>query len=71
METKVFSLEGITGSFKGYTNGETWNGFECPYFELAVALFIMKAYNLSYAEHADDYHLKYIDGSFYEWVVVF
>lgn len=28
-----FSLDAYEGEmFEGYTRGETWNGFECPYF---------------------------------------
>jgi hypothetical protein len=36
----TFSLD--EKSYDGYTFGEKWNGFECPYFEKDVADQIMK-----------------------------
>ncbi|MEO8612971.1 MAG: hypothetical protein ABI690_34075 [Chloroflexota bacterium] len=33
-----FCIKGITNTqFQGYTDGDTWNGFACPYFERTVA----------------------------------
>lgn len=28
----IFSIENIDNTFEGYTYGETWNGWACPYF---------------------------------------
>ena len=40
----MFSL-GDENEFKGWTLGDTWNGFECPYFEEAEAERICDTYN--------------------------
>lgn len=29
--------------FHGYTNGDTWNGFACPYFEYDEAVRVLEA----------------------------
>lgn len=31
--------------YRGYTHGETWNGWECPYFTLDVATTIADRYS--------------------------
>lgn len=41
----IFSIDGV-GEFHGYTFGQTWNGFACPYFELSAALKIAESYPL-------------------------
>ena len=42
-EKGCYSLDPIQATFEGYTNGDTWNGFACPYFEKDVAESILKA----------------------------
>lgn len=43
-------MDGITDTkgeaveFKAWTNGETWNGWECPYFEKSEADRLVKAW---------------------------
>jgi len=37
-------------SYQGYTAGQTWNGFACPYFELQVAQEVAQAYVEMHAE---------------------
>jgi hypothetical protein len=32
-------------SFEGYTKGEIWNGWDCPYFTFEQAQKVLKAYN--------------------------
>lgn len=32
----VFQVDGLDGKFEGWTNGETWNGWETPSFEQDV-----------------------------------
>ncbi|HIG73777.1 MAG TPA: hypothetical protein EYQ24_04125 [Bacteroidetes bacterium] len=32
-----FTIDGLPGTYDGFTRGETWNGFAVPYFPLAVA----------------------------------
>lgn len=44
MQKKLFTLDGEK-SFVGFSNGETWNGFSCPYFELEECKKIMDAFN--------------------------
>ncbi|PAP74808.1 hypothetical protein B1759_16665 [Rubrivirga sp. SAORIC476] len=33
----VFALDGLPGTYQGFTRGESWNGFAVPYFLLPVA----------------------------------
>jgi len=44
MEKKLFTLDG-ENYFVGFSNGETWNDFECPYFELEECRKIMNTFN--------------------------
>lgn len=38
MEAATFSIDFIADKiFAGYTRGETWNGFSCPYFTFEQA----------------------------------
>ena len=32
-----FAVDGLPGTYEGFTRGETWNGFAVPYFPLAEA----------------------------------
>lgn len=32
-----FQIDGLPGTYEGFTRGETWNGFAVPYFPLAEA----------------------------------
>lgn len=41
--TSQFSLEGVDGPFKGWTNGQLWNGWERPHFELEEAQKLIAA----------------------------
>lgn len=48
MEMKVFAparfaMDALEGSFKGYTDGATWNGWACPYFVRSVAEQVLAA----------------------------
>ncbi len=44
LEKAVFVLDAFEGEeFEGYTQGETWNGFECPYFLFESAQRLMSA----------------------------
>jgi hypothetical protein len=39
-----FAIDSISNSsFEGYTNGETWNGWICPYFEKSEAEHVLQA----------------------------
>jgi hypothetical protein len=41
-----FTIDGLEdNSYEGYTEGQTWNGWQCPLFELDVALQIAKDLN--------------------------
>lgn len=33
----LFSIETVQGPYTGWTTGEVWNGWACPYFEIEVA----------------------------------
>ncbi|MDQ3257151.1 MAG: hypothetical protein M3R15_25215 [Acidobacteriota bacterium] len=47
MKSAFFSLEAIEGRFEGYTQGESWNGWACPYFDSEQAKRIVKAWKAS------------------------
>jgi hypothetical protein len=38
-----FCIEGVDGSFEGWTCGRLWNGWEMPHFDYAVAEQVIKA----------------------------
>ncbi len=58
VETK-FALDFIPGkTFTGFTTGDDWNGFACPYFTFAQAQKLVSAWNevdsqASYDEEQD------------------
>ena len=35
-------MDALVGEFEGYTAGNTWNGWACPYFERQVAEAFLK-----------------------------
>ena len=35
-------LEGVEGSFQGYTSGQRWNGYECPCFTKEVSIRVLE-----------------------------
>lgn len=39
-----FQIDGLPGTYEGFTRGETWNGFAVPYFPLAEARRIADDY---------------------------
>ena len=45
MTKAVFTIDGVPYAYIGYTDGTTWNGWECPYFEESEALKIMSDHN--------------------------
>ena len=40
----LFSIEDWLGPFEGWTAGESWNGWDCPYFEREVAMQIAEVW---------------------------
>lgn len=44
MKKTLFTC-GTNLTFEGFSNGETWNGFDCPYFEFEECEKIMNAFN--------------------------
>ena len=40
-----FAVDGLEGTFEGYTTGETWNGWAVPYFPLGEARRIIADYD--------------------------
>ena len=59
-------------SYIGYSEGKTWNGWQCPLFDMEVALQIAKDFSavndyLVYDEATDSFKYKtedYADGEF-------
>jgi hypothetical protein len=43
-EKARFNIDAIPDTvFEGYSDGDTWNGFACPYFEKDVAEHVLRA----------------------------
>jgi hypothetical protein len=40
--------------YNGYTKGETWNGWECPCFELSEAKKLLEAFSCDFPAHYDE-----------------
>ena len=45
MEKARFGLFGVEGSFEGFTDGDRWNGWECPRFTLDEGLRFVDSWN--------------------------
>ena len=63
-----FTLDFLEGQqFEGYTRGEDWNGFACPYFTFDQAQCIADAWrgsgkNASYDNNRDEFTFEMQDG---------
>jgi hypothetical protein len=59
MRKAKFSIDLIDGfTFDGYTQGEEWNGFACPYFNFEQAVYLKDVFskvgvNASYNQNKD------------------
>jgi len=71
-----FCIDGLPGTYEGFTRGETWNGFAVPYFPLAEARRVADDYaaqpagldGLTEAEYKADRDLiRLYDPSSDEW----
>ena len=69
MRATRFTIEAYgDAEFDGYTNGELWNGWACPYFTRAQAMKIVAAHNTlgdgqaRYDESADSFVFSFNDG---------
>ena len=70
-----FTIEDWFGLFEGWTAGQRWNGWECPYFEFDTAIrmvdawnnaaFSGEAYQARYDEERDAFCFR--DGGLEEW----
>ncbi|WP_263788949.1 hypothetical protein [Salinibacter grassmerensis] len=48
-------------TFSGYTKGDTWNGWACPYFEKDVAEQVAEHYSQEdQYDHEEEYWAEYI-----------
>jgi hypothetical protein len=45
MYKTIFTIDGITPAYIGYTSGKLWNGWATPCFEINEALQVMADYN--------------------------
>lgn len=50
-----FFAEWLERSYDGYTDGSTWNGWECPRFEFEVAEQLAKDMGGYYDEENDEF----------------
>ena len=62
---KSFSIDGSDNTYEGYTLGQTWNGFDCPYFSLSQALKIVSDMDCL---QFDDRMINIIDNTYTEEV---
>ena len=70
-----FIIEDWFGPFEGWTAGQRWNGWECPYFEFETAIRMVDAWNnvafdeeqyqARYDEKRDEFCFR--DGGLEEW----
>ena len=70
-----FAIEDWFGPFEGWTAGQQWNGWECPYFERNTAIRLVDAWNnvafggkeyqARYDEERDEF--CFCDGGSEEW----
>lgn len=70
MKQSIFTLEALPSyQFKGFTNGDEWNGWACPYFTFDEAVRIKNAHNNAglldayYDEQKDIFVFEFPDGS--------
>ena len=70
-----FTIEDWFGPFEGWTTGQRWNGWECPYFEFDTAIWLVDAWNNA-AFGEEEYQARYdeerdefcfCDGELEEW----
>ncbi len=62
LQKAIFTIDG-EGGFTGFTRGQTWNGWECPYFTKEVAeqvfqFFMNSDCKLWYVEEVDTYYMS-------------
>lgn len=57
MRKSLFTIDSFNAIFEGYTQGQHWNGWACPYFSKKVADEIMRINNESYCGVA--YQMRY------------
>jgi hypothetical protein len=65
-----FCIEGIEGSFDGWTCGRLWNGWEMPHFEFAIAQQVvaaMKQQDAHYNSSRDAFITRSPDGEEEAW----
>lgn len=55
-----FSIEDWFGPFEGWTAGQRWNGWECPFFEFETAIRMVDAWN-KVAFDNEEYQARYDD----------
>ena len=63
MHKKVFTIDGLSYAYIGYTKGKRWNGWATPHFELAEGIEVMHDYNecadspMQYDEIYDQFYI--------------
>ena len=63
MHKNVFTIDGFSYAYIGYTGDKRWNGWATPHFELAEALEVMHDYNecaeklMQYDEVYDQFYI--------------
>ena len=68
MQKTKFAIDFLTDkAFEGYTRGENWNGFACPYFTFDQAQQLVEAWKetgsaSSYDSGKDEFNFQINDG---------
>lgn len=57
MKKSLFTIDSFGAIFEGYTDGQHWNGWACPWFTKEVADEIMRVNNESYC--GVEYQMRY------------
>lgn len=65
MYALAFDIDGMFGGLPGYSNGQRWNGWACPYFPKSSCnpIVAVVGKGARYDEAADSYVVPYDDGS--------
>lgn len=58
MKKSLFTIDGINAIFEGYTNGQHWNGWACPYFTKEVGMQIVQIFN-NQTHMLEDEYMRY------------
>lgn len=68
MEKTVFTIDNINDAYIGFTRGNNWNGWACPYFSYDEGIRVMQGFNecaenpMHYDEATDSFRVNDEEG---------